>query len=1197
MINFTGNARRSRQVNLSGKPKSSASNHLSGRGTGSSLGAVTAARELRVQRETERQRYAAAVRIQSLFRGHMARLAIRQSYRKTWDELVGFSDLRPAFQRGGQLALRDDAMALFLLFWDPSNADDLNRLFFVVSAFRPDDPVACVLDAILREHGHPPIRLIRLCRIILAALTALSHRLEDPGIQNHTFLYLSFLSQVVAYSPTLADISYFQMLAKIVEHGFLQFTSLDAGLGLTASRTVLQSIVLPLQPQTIMENLSAPYALFAQAFLSTPYLNETFFPYVPAPTLRILIDAPKLFEAISNIQTETLSPSRALWLLSYLIFLGNAFDSRDVYAPDPTLEGPILHHPKYKPTAITDPFHPTRVFGSYVAAVDRILDICGAEIAYRWDTPEETQSRFQSRHAAKGAFSGPYPNMPADIGQKIPAFVKGQLNLLLDNKFVQNLADLVSSGSLAKNISYTKGSQEIAQSLALHSLLYFKQIRQKLHNRLFLARSSDGAPLLSTLVSRVQETQIFRKGLSGTRDILEELKVSRRSPSSALAYRTSEWTVLFLFLDMYSFASIVMDDEEFFSFKDKALPSAELKLLITFLKNLAFIAFFEVSEIEAGSAQESAVPSVSSVTRSNRIQTRANVAGVTGVTLPWIRSLSVRILRSLHRRDSRQQFLPEDFWLLNEIEMEGSTLLVAEEEARQQEPNEVDPEDESDSSDEQSEEASFSGHREISNRSREKDARRNYLAAITPRLEILQNLPFLIPFKTRVKIFRNFIHLDQVRRGTQDSELWRLNQATNFLDHNGRKPKHHGVIRRDRIFEDAYDSFYTLGEGFKEPIQITFVDSFGAEEAGIDGGGILKEFLSSVVYETFKGTSLHGPSFFTATEDHLVYPNPTLFDSISGDLVNGITTSHADNRLSASPEALEMLKRFEFLGRIIGKCMYEGILVDVGFTDFFLLKWSKVVVGNDDVGLGVDDLKSLDRGLWKGLQALKHYDDQTIEDLALTFSVENTFQIEDHSKPGGYAQKTITVDLKTGGSTIPVNSSNRLEYIHLLSRYRLVVQGRLQTNAFLRGLSSIIAPRWLSMFNQSELQTLVGGNDSPLDIEDLRQHTIYGGIYTIGDDNQEHPTIEMFWRVMKRLNENDKRAVLKFVTSVSRAPLLGFSALNPRFSIRDAGGDSNRLPSTSTCVNLLKLPRYSSDAIMEEKLLYAANAGAGFDLS
>jgi len=136
------------------------------------------------------------------------------------------------------------------------------------------------------------------------------------------------------------------------------------------------------------------------------------------------------------------------------------------------------------------------------------------------------------------------------------------------------------------------------------------------------------------------------------------------------------------------------------------------------------------------------------------------------------------------------------------------------------------------------------------------------------------------------------------------------------------------------------------------------------------------------------------------------------------------------------------------------------------------------------------------------------------------------------------------------------------------------------------------------MFNQLELQTLVGGTiANGINISDLRAHTVYGGVYVIGDDRKEHPSVQLFWQVMEELGEEERGKVLKFVTSTPRAPLLGWGSLNPKFSIRDAGNDETRLPSTSTCVNLLKLPRYSRKATLREKLLVAVNSGAGFDLS
>jgi len=135
------------------------------------------------------------------------------------------------------------------------------------------------------------------------------------------------------------------------------------------------------------------------------------------------------------------------------------------------------------------------------------------------------------------------------------------------------------------------------------------------------------------------------------------------------------------------------------------------------------------------------------------------------------------------------------------------------------------------------------------------------------------------------------------------------------------------------------------------------------------------------------------------------------------------------------------------------------------------------------------------------------------------------------------------------------------------------------------------------MFNQAELQTLIGGTSSSIDLKDLRQNTQYGGVYVIGDDGVEHPTVQLFWRAMESMSDQEQRAVLKFVTSTPRAPLLGFGTLTPNFCIRDSGNDQSRLPSTSTCVNLLKLPMYKTLAVLKEKLLVAVFSGAGFDLS
>ena len=479
-------------------------------------------------------------------------------------------------------------------------------------------------------------------------------------------------------------------------------------------------------------------------------------------------------------------------------------------------------------------------------------------------------------------------------------------------------------------------------------------------------------------------------------------------------------------------------------------------------------------------------------------------------------------------------------------------------------------------------------------RRQRKTSRRKYLESVTPRLEILQNMPFFIPFGTRVQIFRHFVMLDQIRRrGTSDADMWRFSMMHSSRADRG---KHRAKVHRDSIFDDAFAQYYDLGEGLKEPIQISFVDQFDTVEEGIDGGGVTKEFLTSVTNEAFN--SMNGLDMFVENDQHLLYPNPTAMEEREEILRQADIKEKSQDWTDSTRD---LLQRFEFMGRIIGKCLYEGILVDIHFAGFFLLKWALTGgVGSATRESGyranLNDLRDLDEGLYQGLLQLKNYPGN-VEDFSLYFEVTDTLFQREASSYVDQAPKPITQELCSGGSNMAVTNENRLVYISYMARHRLQKQPWKQTMAFLKGLSTIISPSWLSMFNQSELQTLVGGDASEIDVADLRRNTQYGGIYVIGDDGLEHPSVQLFWQVMQSFSDENRRKVLKFVTSTPRAPLLGFEMLNPKFSIRDSGSDQTRLPTTSTCVNLLKLPAYTDVAVLKDRLLYSINAGAGFNLS
>lgn len=58
-----------------------------------------------------------------------------------------------------------------------------------------------------------------------------------------------------------------------------------------------------------------------------------------------------------------------------------------------------------------------------------------------------------------------------------------------------------------------------------------------------------------------------------------------------------------------------------------------------------------------------------------------------------------------------------------------------------------------------------------------------------------------------------------------------------------------------------------------------------------------------------------------------------------------------------------------------------------------------------------------------------------------------------------------------------------------------------------------------------------------------------------------------------------------------------FQELYPAFCIHNGGNDLERLPTASTCMNLLKLPEFCDQHLMRNKLLYAIESSAGFELS
>ena len=85
--------------------------------------------------------------------------------------------------------------------------------------------------------------------------------------------------------------------------------------------------------------------------------------------------------------------------------------------------------------------------------------------------------------------------------------------------------------------------------------------------------------------------------------------------------------------------------------------------------------------------------------------------------------------------------------------------------------------------------------------------------------------------------------------------------------------------------------------------------------------------------------------------------------------------------------------------------------------------------------------------------------------------------------------------------------------------------------------------------------------------------------------------------VIVDMSPDERKCFLQFTTGCSSLPPGGLANLHPRLTIvRKVDGNDGSYPSVNTCVHYLKLPEYSSEQILRERLI-AATTEKGFHLN
>lgn len=167
----------------------------------------------------------------------------------------------------------------------------------------------------------------------------------------------------------------------------------------------------------------------------------------------------------------------------------------------------------------------------------------------------------------------------------------------------------------------------------------------------------------------------------------------------------------------------------------------------------------------------------------------------------------------------------------------------------------------------------------------------------------------------------------------------------------------------------------------------------------------------------------------------------------------------------------------------------------------------------------------------------------------------------------------------------------RLTDCRLITEWRIQKRVEEQFNAFVAGFHELIPADLVNVFDERELELLIGGI-ADIDVDDWKKHTDYRG-YTEND-----PVIANFWKCIRSWDAEQKSRLLQFATGTSRIPVNGFKDLQgsdgPRRFTIEKSGEETQLPKSHTCFNRLDLPPYKSYDALTQKLTWAVEETVGF---
>ncbi|XP_055489136.1 LOW QUALITY PROTEIN: probable E3 ubiquitin-protein ligase HERC1 [Leucoraja erinacea] len=281
------------------------------------------------------------------------------------------------------------------------------------------------------------------------------------------------------------------------------------------------------------------------------------------------------------------------------------------------------------------------------------------------------------------------------------------------------------------------------------------------------------------------------------------------------------------------------------------------------------------------------------------------------------------------------------------------------------------------------------------------------------------------------------------------------------------------------------------------------------------------------------------------------------------------------DRFLVNPSACteEHLQQFKFLGVLMAVAIRTKKPLDLHLAP---LVWKQLC----SIPLVPEDLEEVDLLYVRNLYGILHLDDSGItEDNFLEMIPLDSFVAQ--SADGR------VVPIIPGGSSIPLTFGNRKEYVERAIEYRLHELDQ-QVAAIRQGMSAIVPVPLLSLLTERQLEQLVCGMPE-VNVETLKKVVRYRDIV------ENHQLLSWLWQTLQEFSNEERVLFLRFVSGRSRLPA-NPADITQKFQIIKVDRPVDGLPTAQTCFFQLRLPPYSSQQVMAERLRYAIQNCRSIDM-